>query len=64
MQLVQLVKTAPYGEIALRDGETVRNTKTKLRRASKRAGVDLRIWDENGAIHFERLASSQQRGAA
>jgi diguanylate cyclase (GGDEF)-like protein len=64
LELVKLVKSAPYGEIAIREGESVRNTKTKLRRASKGAGVDLRIWDEDGAIHFERLASAQHRGAA
>jgi len=63
LQLVQLVKTEAYGEVAVPEGQTTRNTKSKLRRASKRAGVDIRIWEENGAIHFERVASSQ-RGAA
>jgi diguanylate cyclase (GGDEF)-like protein len=64
LELVQMVKTAPDGEVAIRDGESVRGAKTKLRRAAKRAGVDIRIWDENGAIHFERLASSQQHKVA
>jgi hypothetical protein len=55
-----LVKDAPYGEVALEEGQTVRSAKSKLRRASKRAGVEIRIWEANGAIHFERLAGSSQ----
>jgi GGDEF domain-containing protein len=63
-QLEQMVKTALNGEIAIQTGESVRSAKSKLRRASKRAGVDIRIWDENGAVHFERLASSQPQKIA
>jgi GGDEF domain-containing protein len=64
LQLVQLVKTSPYGEIPMPDGQTTRNMRSKLRRAAKRAGVDVRIWEANGVMHFERLAGQQQRGAA
>jgi GGDEF domain-containing protein len=64
LQLVQLVKNSPFGEVPIPDGQTPRNAKTKLRRASKRAGVDIRIWEANGVLHFERLAGSQQRGVA
>jgi len=64
LQLVQLVKTAPYGEVPIVEGQTPRNTRSRLRRAAKRAGVDIRVWEANGAIHFERLATSKKRGAA
>jgi GGDEF domain-containing protein len=66
LQLVQLVKDTPYGEVALQEGQTARSAKLKLRRASKRAGVEIRIWEADGAIHFERLAGSpqQQRSVA
>jgi GGDEF domain-containing protein len=64
LQLVQLIKNAPYGEVGVPEGQTSRNTKTKLRRAAKRAGVDIRIWEANGTIHFERIEKAQQRGVA
>jgi GGDEF domain-containing protein len=64
LQLVQLVKSSPYGEVPVPDGQTTRNTKSKLRRAAKRAGVDVRIWEADGTIHFERLAGQSQRGVA
>jgi GGDEF domain-containing protein len=64
LQLVQLIKNEPYGEVPIPEGQTLRNTKSKLRRASKRAGVDVRIWEANGILHFERLANGQQRGVA
>jgi hypothetical protein len=35
-----------------------------MRRASRRAGVEIRIWEENGAIHFERQEHMRQEGAA
>jgi GGDEF domain-containing protein len=64
LQLVQLVKNFPYGEVAVAEGQTARNTKAKLRRAAKRAGVPVRIWEAEGVLHFERLAATQQRGVA
>ncbi len=64
LQLVQLVKNSPYGEVPIPEGQTIRNTKSKLRRASRRADVDIRIWEANGVLHFERLAAKQQRGVA
>jgi diguanylate cyclase (GGDEF)-like protein len=64
LQLVQLVKNFPYGEVAVAEGQTTRNTKAKLRRAAKRAGVPIRIWEADGVLHFERLAATQQRGVA
>ena len=64
LQLTQLVKNSPYGEVPIPEGETARNTKTKLRRASKRAGTAIRVWEADGAVHFERLADSPQRGVA
>jgi hypothetical protein len=62
--MVDLVKTSPYGEVPIPEGQTLRNTKAKLRRASKQAGVDIRIWQANGVLHFERLADTPQRGVA
>lgn len=64
LQLVQFVKNSPFGEVPIPEGQPARNTKTKLRRASKRAGIEVRIWEAAGVVHFERLASSQQRGVA
>ncbi|HLG10822.1 MAG TPA: diguanylate cyclase [Dehalococcoidia bacterium] len=64
LQLVKLIGSTPAGEIAVPEGQTVRSTKAKMRRASKRAGVDIRIWDENGMIHFERQEAMRQEGAA
>jgi GGDEF domain-containing protein len=64
IQLAHLLGTQPTGEIAVPEGQTVRGTKAKMRRASKRAGVDVRIWEENGMVHFERLEPMRQEGAA
>lgn len=64
LQLIQLVKTTPYGEVPIPEGQTLRNTKSKLRRASKRAGINIRIWEANGVLHFERLAGAPQSGVA
>jgi GGDEF domain-containing protein len=64
LQLVKLLDTTPAGEIAVPEGQTIRSIKAKMRRASKRAGVEIRIWEENGTIHFERLEPMRQEGAA
>ena len=65
LQLVNLLGSTPAGEVTVPEGGTVRATKAQLRRASKRAGVDIRIWEESGAIHFERAPESiRQEGAA
>ncbi len=64
LQLVQLIKHSPYGEVAVPEGQTARNTKTKLRRASKTAGVDIRIWEADGLLHFERNADSPRQAVA
>jgi GGDEF domain-containing protein len=64
LQLVKLLDTTPAGEITVPEGQTIRSVKAKMRRASKRAGVEIRIWEENGAIHFERLEPLRQEGAA
>ncbi len=64
LQLVQFLGTTPSGEIPVAEGQTVRGTKAKMRRASKRAGVEIRIWEENGMIHFERQEPMRQEGAA
>ncbi|HEY7465098.1 MAG TPA: diguanylate cyclase [Dehalococcoidia bacterium] len=64
LQLVRLLDTTPAGEIAVPEGQTIRGVKAKMRRASKRAGVEIRIWEENGTIHFERLEPLRQEGAA
>jgi diguanylate cyclase (GGDEF)-like protein len=64
LQLVKLIKSAPYGEVPVAEGQTMRGTKSKLRRAAKRAEVEVRIWEADGVVHFERLASGQQRGVA
>ena len=64
LQLAQLVKASPYGEVPITDGQTIRSGKAKLRRAAKRAGVEIRVWDADGALHFERLDSSPARHVA
>ena len=64
LQLVKLLGASPAGEIAVAQGQTLRSAKAKLRRASRRAGVDIRIWEENGALHFERQEPLRQEGAA
>jgi GGDEF domain-containing protein len=64
LQLVKLLGATPAGEVTVPEGQTVRGTKAKMRRASRRAGVEIRIWEENGAIHFERQEHMRQEGAA
>ena len=64
LPLVQLLGTTISGEIAVPQGQTVRGTKAKIRRASRRAGVELRIWEENGAVRFERIEAVPQESTA
>jgi GGDEF domain-containing protein len=64
LQLVQMVKNSPYGEVPITEGQTPRAAKTKLRRASKRAGVEIRIWEANGVLHFEHVDAQKQAGVA
>jgi GGDEF domain-containing protein len=64
LQLLKLLGESPAGEIPVPAGQTMRSAKAKLRRASRRAGIDIRIWEENGAVHFERLEPMRQEGAA
>ena len=63
-ELVQLIKRSPYGEIKVPEGQTVHNTKSKLRRASNSAGIEIRIWEANGLLHFERKADTANRAVA
>jgi GGDEF domain-containing protein len=63
VSLVQMLGTLPSGEIEVLDGQTVSSTKAKVRRASKRADVEVRIWEEDGTIHFERLNAWHEEGA-
>ena len=64
LTLLSLVESSASGEVAVPEGQNVRNTKAKLRRAAKRAGVDLRIWDDDGVVRFERLEPIRREGAA
>ncbi len=63
-ELVQLVKSSPYGEVPIAAGQTTRSAKTKLRRASKSAGIEVRIWEAAGVLHFERVEGQVQSGVA
>jgi hypothetical protein len=54
-QLAELLESEVSGRVPLSEGQTARSTKARLRRASKRAGVSVKLWEEDGAIHFERL---------
>jgi GGDEF domain-containing protein len=64
LHLAQMIADATSGEVAVAEGQTVRGTKAKLRRASKHCGIDIRIWEADGAVHFEHQAKVPERGAA
>jgi hypothetical protein len=62
--LAQLIEDASSGEVAVAEGQTIRGTKARLRRASKYCGINIRIWEEDGVIRFEHQEKVQQRGVA
>jgi hypothetical protein len=61
---LQLISTEPSGEVPVLEGQTIAAAKSKVRRAAKRAGIELRVWEESGAIHFERQEALEQEGVA
>src|SRR5678816_1815579 len=50
---------AEVGELELAEGEAVRATKVRIRRAATRLGTDIQIWDSDGKVYFSR---TQHRG--
>lgn len=62
-RLVELLQASPFGEISLEHGQSAGIAKSKLRRASKQAGIDIRVWEQDGAVRFERLSSGSHRGS-
>jgi len=52
--IVQTLKARESGEFLLAEGQTVARLKTTLRRAAKRAGLELTIWAEGNRVHFKR----------
>jgi GGDEF domain-containing protein len=51
-EILHAVSHEPSGEIPVKAGETARGLKLKLRRAAKRAGVELSIWERAGTIYY------------
>jgi hypothetical protein len=59
-EIVQRLTTEMSGALQLEEGESARTAKLRLRRASKRLGVELEIWEEAGLIHFQRVDAPNQ----
>lgn len=54
IDLAERVAKETSGRLQIEIGETARSLKLKLRRASRKAGVDLKIWEKDGFVLFER----------
>jgi hypothetical protein len=51
-EILHAVSTEPSGQLPVEAGETARGLKVKLRRAAKRAGVELSIWERAGTVYY------------
>lgn len=63
-QLARLARDDPPCELKVEAGESIKKIKAGLRRASRRAGISLDVWDKDGAIFFKRAAPARARTAA
>jgi GGDEF domain-containing protein len=55
IDLVQVLANKSSGELPIEEGSSARTVKATLRRASRKAGVELKIWERDGVIFFERI---------
>jgi hypothetical protein len=42
------------GELGLLPGDTIRSVKLRLRRAARRVGIDLEVWDAGERVYFRK----------
>ena len=53
--LGELLTEQAAGEVALKPEETFAQARARVRRASKRAGINVKVWEVDGALRFERV---------
>jgi hypothetical protein len=55
------VGSTNVGELHLEQAENARAVKVRLRRASKRLGIDIEIWDNDGKVYFKSAVQAPRR---
>ena len=58
---IQAVSVSDVGELILDPAESARSVKVRIRRAAKRLGAEIQIWDANGNVYFSRAAKRGRR---
>ena len=53
--LPKLLASRASGEMPIRAQETASQAKARLRRASRRAGITLNVWQQDNVLRFERV---------
>lgn len=57
--LVTQVPEGKVGRVELEGDETIRGVHGMLTRASKKVGVKLQIWHDEGMIYFRRMPAKE-----
>ena len=55
------VGSANVGELHLDASENLRSVKVRLRRAAKRSGVEIEVWDIDGKVYFRNASRPARR---
>lgn len=56
IDLLDRLRSEASGEVIIEAGETAKSARNRLRKAARKAGVQIRIWESDGALRFERVS--------